>query len=136
MEAFSVLSIIYLYLLLGSWHDKRTRRGVEVENFDDKTIITYKPGKHGPIAAMSIHPLYINIVLFMATISVGLIFMLAAAERSEWFQNFLNLPMPRIMQILFYKAFWVESHNSLRTVVVPRDRQFPASQAAQNCRDV
>lgn len=101
------LAIIFLYLLVGSWRDKRIKLGVEVEDLDDMTIITYKPGKHGPVAAMSIYPLYINIVLFMATVSVGLIFMLAAAERSEWFQNLMSVPLPNFMRILFYKAFWV-----------------------------
>lgn len=107
LSFWAFLVFIFLYLLVGSWRDRRTQYGVQVDSSDDRTIITYKPGKHGPVAALSIYPLYINIVLFMATLSVGLIFMLAAAERSEWFQNFMNTPIPSFMNIMFYKAFWV-----------------------------
>ena len=101
------LGLTFFYLLFGSLRDKFTKYGVAVEASDDMTVITYKPGKHGPIAALSIYPLYINIVLFMATLSVGFIFMFAAAERSEWFQDLMRTPQPAFLDILMYKAFWV-----------------------------
>ena len=103
----STISIFFLYLLIGSWRDKRVSNGVTVEEQESHTLIRYKPGKHGPVAALSIYPLYINIVLFLLTLSVGLIFLFVAVENNEAFNAFMDRNVPDFMVVIIYPEFWI-----------------------------
>jgi len=101
------ISLIFVYLLVGSWRDKKVENSVMKEERDGHTILTYLPGKHGPVAALSIYPLYINVVLFLLTLSVGLIFLFVALENNEAFNAFMEKYTPDFMVIIIYPEVWI-----------------------------
>jgi hypothetical protein len=95
-------AIAFVYLLVTSIADKRNSFGLSVEETDDKTIVRYKPGRHGVSTVFAVYGSYIAVGLFVGVLAAIAAVMFAVSRDYEWMEQ----PIPEWLLPVFTEDFW------------------------------